>query len=139
MRKFAFIKPLNYRMRKHIILFFSVLLLFVACKLDKTPPGVLKQDKMINLLTALHLVDGSLSNYTAPDSLFKYGSARYTTLFKKFHTDSAQLSRSIKYYSLHPDKFVTMYTEILKRLNAKQDSLNKVISKQTPKNALPPK
>jgi len=127
-------------MRKHIILFFSALLLFTACKFDKTPAGVIKQDKMTNLLIAVHLVDGSIYNIDPnPDSLYKFGTARYAAMFKRFHTDSAQFNRSLKYYSKHPDQLQTMYTEIIKTLTKKQDSLNKVLLKQNLKNALPAK
>jgi len=127
-------------MRKHIILFFSALVFFASCKLDKTPPDIIKEDKMVSLLTAVHIVDGSLYNISpAPDSLYLHGSGRYTALFKQFHTDSAQFKKSFKYYSLNPEQLQKMYTEILKRLTDKQDSLNKVIAKQNPGNAVPKK
>jgi hypothetical protein len=127
-------------MRKHIILFFSALLIFTACKFDKTPPGVLKQDKMTDLLMAVHVVDGSVYNIDPnPDSLYKFGTARYLVTFKAYHTDSAQFNRSLKYYSMHPDQLQIMYADIIKKLTKKQDSLNKVIAKQNSKHALPAK
>jgi len=127
-------------MRKHIILFFSALLLFTACKWDSTPKGILKPDKMINLLTAVHIVDGSIYNIDpAQDSLYKFGTGRYQALFKRFHTDSGQFKKSLKYYAGQPEQLETMYTEILKKLTFKQDSLNKVLTKRNSKNALPKK
>jgi len=127
-------------MRKHIILFFSALLLFVACKFDNTPKGVVKKDKMTAILADLHLVDGSIYSFNqSPDSLYEKANGRYVALFKKHHTDTAEFNRSLKYYSLHPDKMEDMYTDVLKGLQKKQDSLNAIINKQNLKNALPKK
>jgi hypothetical protein len=146
MRKFAFIKPLNYRMRKYIILFFSALPFLLACKTNKAPNGIIVQDKMINLMTAMHLVDGSLYDINAsiPDSLYKYGKGKYVALFKRFNTDSTKFDKSLKYYTQHPDQLEIMYTKIMANLQAKNDSLNKVMKVTPPKttslkNALPPK
>ena len=127
-------------MRKHITLFFSALLLFAACKNEKTPPGIIKQDKMTNLLIAVHIVDGSVYNIDPqPDSLYKLATGKYKATFKKFGTDTGTFNKSIKYYSQHPDLMEAMYANIIKKLSFKQDSLNKAIQKQNKKNALPPK
>jgi len=127
-------------MRKHIILFFLALLFFMACNWGNTPKGILRQEEMINLLTAVHLVDGSLYNIDpSPDSLYKYGTGRYKALFKRFHTDTGQFNKSLKYYTVHPEQLETMYTQVMKNLQSKQDSLTKIIAKQNSKNALPKK
>ena len=127
-------------MRKHISLFFSALLFFVACKSDKTPPGIIKQEKMTSLLIAIHIVDGSVYNIDPqPDSLYKLATGRYKATFKNFGTDTATFNRSLRYYSQHPDLMEAMYTDIIKKLGFKQDSLNKEIQKQNKKNALPAK
>jgi hypothetical protein len=130
-------------MRKHIILFFSALLFLSACKLDKTPDGIIKQDKMISLLTDIHLVDGSLYNVPSsnPDSMYKYGNGNFVVLFKKYNIDSTQFKKSLKYYSFRPEQLDKMYTQILKNLQDKVDSINKVplkiVKPTTHKNAVP--
>ena len=140
MRKFAFIKPLNYRMRKHIILFFSALLFFVACKENKSTDGIIGQDKMVSLLTEVHIVDGSIYNITPhPDSLYKFGHGKYIALFKRFHTDSIQFKKSLQYYTTQPNLLETMYTQVLKNLENKRDSINKILLHPNTKNALPKK
>ena len=128
-------------MRKHIILFFSALLFLFACKWSKTPDGILKPDQMIKVMVAVHLVDGSLTNIDAPnsDSLYKHGRGRYVALFKRFRTDSTQFRKSVQYYTAHPNEFETMYTEILKNLQDKRDSLNKPVPTPKSKNAVPKK
>lgn len=120
-------------MRKYIILFFSGLLLLAACK--KTPAGIIKPDEMASLLTDIHLADGSMINIPQiPDSIYKYGMGKYLQIFKKHHVDSAQFRQSFKYYTLYPDKLVSIYDEVLKQLTAKSDSINSLIAKNNTAN-----
>ena len=92
-------------------------------------------------MTAMHIVDGSLYNINAPnaDSLYKYGYGRYVVMFKRYHTDSEQFKKSLRYYTQHPDQLETMYAQIIKNLQDKNDSVNKPPKPINPKNALPKK
>jgi len=65
-------------MRKYNSLFFSVLIFLVACGGDKIPKEIIGGDKMVQLLTEVHIIDGSMYNVMqVPDSLYKYGSGKY--------------------------------------------------------------
>jgi hypothetical protein len=129
-------------MRKYITLFFSVTFFLYACKGDKTPTGIIKHDQMVSLLTDVHIIDGSLySVQQTPDTLYKYGSGKYRSLFKRYGIDTAQFRRSMKYYASQPTEMGAMYDQILANLKVKIDSLNKIQLKniqQQQKNALPP-
>jgi hypothetical protein len=93
---------------------------------------------MISLLTEVHIVDGSMYSLSQnPDSLYKYGLNRYLSVFKKYHTDSAQFKKSLKYYTTQPDELEAMYDQVLANLKQKTDSLNKLQQKQY--NAIPKK
>jgi len=119
-------------MRKYIILFFSVFPFLFACNSGGSSGDVIPEDQMVAVLTAVHLADGRLINMSqAPDTLYKYGTSRYLAVFKQFHTDSAQFSRSYQYYSTEPEKFADMYDKVLKILQAKTDSLNKALNKES--------
>jgi hypothetical protein len=114
-------------MRKYKILFFSVLLFLAACSGDKIPDNIIKPEQMTSLLLQIHLADGTLYTVTQiPDSLYKYGTARYQALFKKFDTDSLSFKRSYRYYSLHPELLTVMYDKITANLKQKVDSLTKL-------------
>lgn len=136
-------------MRKHNILFFLALLFLGACIGSNVPDGIIKPDKMTNLMVDVHLVDGSIYDidYSAPDSLYKYGINRYLNVFKNHRTDSLQFKKSMAYYSLHPEQLEEMYAEVTEILQAKNDSINKIDSlnkiKKTPtrpgRNAVPKK
>jgi hypothetical protein len=113
-------------MRSYIGLFFSVLLFLTACSADDAPDGIIKRDRMVNLLTQLHMVDGSMYSIPqSPDSLYKYGTARYLLLFKQYQTDSVQFRKSYQYYAAKPDIMATMYDQIMLNLKNKSDSINK--------------
>ena len=124
-------------MHKYIILFFSVLTLLCSCGEDDAPAGILKKSAMINVLTEVHIVDGSLISISqSPDTLYKYGYPKYASAFKKYGTDSAEFRRSFKYYSFKPSVLTDIYTEVLKKLQIKTDSLTKLLTIQNKKNHL---
>jgi hypothetical protein len=118
-------------MLKYIIPFFLVTLFLPACKHGKPQPEIINHDKMISLLTDLHIVDGGMYNVVSfnTDSTYKYGTGRYLALFKRYHVDSTTFRRSLKYYTGKPVELEAMYDEILKNLTAKTDSANKSMLK----------
>ena len=114
-------------MRKYITLFFSASLFLFSCKNDKTPDDIIPHDRMVNLMTEVHLIDGRMySIVISQDSLAKYGTLRYDALFKRYHTDSAQFNKSMKYYVRRPEELQKMYEKILSNLRQKSDSLMKI-------------
>jgi hypothetical protein len=119
-------------MHKYIIFFFWVTLILTSCKHTKTDQAVISRDKMVSLLTDLHIVDGGMYNSVSvnPDTLYKYGMARYFALFKRYQVDSSMFRKSLKYYTGKPVELQAMYDEILKRLAAKTDSTNKLLYKK---------
>jgi hypothetical protein len=120
-------------MRKYIMLFFLVPLLF-SCK-SSTPPGILDQEQMAAVLVDVHIVNGTLAGMAQhPDTLYKNGIDKYQMVFKQHHTDSTQFKNSFKYYTSKPDKLSAVYDEVINRLKEKTDSLTNKPAK--PKNAV---
>lgn len=114
-------------MHKYNKLFFSVLIFLAACSGNKTPDGIIPQGRMTNLLTDIHIVDGSMYNVMQfPDSLYKYGTAKYQMVFRKYQTDSLQFRKSFQYYSSNPEKLQAIYDQITINIKQKSDSLNKL-------------
>ncbi|GAA4912560.1 DUF4296 domain-containing protein [Mucilaginibacter defluvii] len=132
-------------MRKYIILFFSALTVLCSCGDDK-PEGILNEKQMADVLTDVHIANGTMFSVPAiPDSLYKYGLGRYMLVFKQHGTDSAQFTRSYKYYTRDVEKLVAIYDTVNKKLQKKSDSLNKIFIKQQqqpqkikPQNPKPP-
>jgi hypothetical protein len=118
-------------MYKYLTLFFSVTLFLCGCKSDSVPGKFIQPHAMTGLLVQIHIIDGSLYNNTqAPDSLYKYGMGKYLDAFRKFHTDSAQFRKSMKYYADEPDKLSTIYDEVDKRIKTMMDSVNQIQTKK---------
>ena len=116
-------------MRKYIILFFSALVILCAC--HRSPEGIIEEKKMINLLVDVHMADGVLfTTSAAPDSLYKYGTGKFITVFKKYQVDSLQFIKSYKYYAANPELLLSMFDAIGKKLQLKSDSLSKIFIKQ---------
>lgn len=114
-------------MHKYNKLFFSVLIFLAACRGNKIPDDVIAQDRMTNLLTDIHIVDGSMYNVMQmPDSLYKYGTDKYQTVFRKYHTDSVQFKKSFQYYASNPEKMQAIYEQITLIIKQKTDSVNKL-------------
>ena len=113
-------------MRKYITLFFLGSLLLLSCNDDKAAKGVLSHDQMIGLLTDVHIVDGRMYTVSqSQDSLYKYATGRYLSVFKQHHTDSSHFRKSMNYYALNPTELNDIYDQVLTNLKKKTDSLNK--------------
>jgi hypothetical protein len=113
-------------MLKYICLFFSVTLLLCACKGKAGKAGIIPEDEMINLLVDVHIVDGSVYSAMSqvPDSLYKYDMGRFVVLFNRYHIDTAQFRKSLRYYAERPTEMANMYVVIMGKLQEKTDSLN---------------
>jgi hypothetical protein len=118
-------------MPKYIASFFLVTLFLSACNGNKSEKEIINTDEMINLMTDMHIVDGSMYNSVSQssDSLYKFGIAKYMALFKKYHVDSVQFRKSLDYYTNKPVEMGKMYDVILDKLQKKTDSLNKKLLK----------
>lgn len=121
-------------MRFYIILFFCLAAFFISCNTkDEIPADILNLHDMAGVLTDIHIVDGSLYSVPQqPDSMAKHGLGLYIAVFKVHHTDTAQFKKSMRYYSLHPDKLNTIYDDVIKGLTKKVDSLQKSKPKAPP-------
>ncbi|MEO3408563.1 DUF4296 domain-containing protein [Mucilaginibacter sp. CAU 1740] len=114
-------------MHKYITLFFSAALFLCACNGKSIPKDVLQPNAMANILTEMHIIDGTMYNVMqAPDSLYKYGAGKYAAMFKRLHTDTAMFNKSMKYYSNQPDKLLAVYDQVDQKIKDKVDSINKI-------------
>ena len=117
-------------MHKYNSLFFSVLVFLSACSSNKTPDGIIEPKQMVNLLTDVHLVDGGMFMVSqTPDTLYKYGTAKYLAVFKAHHTTADQFKKSFRYYSREPAELQKMYDQVMLIFKNKTDSINKVEAK----------
>lgn len=102
-------------MTKYIYIAFLALSL-AACgseKKEKIPAGILPKEKMIAVITDLHVAEAAINlNLLRPDSLYD--------VYEKNKITKQQYDSSFKYYSLNPEKLVEIYNEVLNEISKKQ-------------------
>ena len=96
---------------KRLLALFFLINFFIACSSDSVPNGILEEDKMIEVLTDIHLADGYAS-VLYNDTTKTKAAALYFAVYKKYDTDSVQVRKSLEYYTKHPDRLQKMYEKI---------------------------
>jgi hypothetical protein len=105
---------------KKLIIFF---LLLTACiKEEKTPPNILSQEKMVDVLIDIHIAEAkanrvSLRSY---DSIQAYYKKLETDVFKKHQVDSAVYRKSFIYYLDHMKQMDEIYSTVIDSLNVRE-------------------
>ena len=101
-----------------------ILLFFFGSCTDDTPKGVIPKEKMIRVLTDIHLIDG-YSSAVMPDSAAKVIPVLYQSVYARYQIDSAQFSKSLNYYSDRPEELEKMYDQVSKNLENLQKTEQK--------------
>ncbi len=102
------------------------LFFLAACASKPLPEGVLEEQKMVNVLADLSVIDGYMSTLMYTDSLRILGKNYYATVYKNHNISKAVFDKSMKYYSNQPVLLDSMYSKVTKRLEAKEKRLNKI-------------
>jgi len=119
-------------MKKRVIFFLFILVIFFGCTWDNLPEGVLSRKKMVPILVDIHLSEAinnqrynlSLNKDSLPEDL-------YLSICKKYKVDRAIIEKSLIYYGKHTRAYIPVYDEVLNVLSemevkAKNDTLRPV-------------
>lgn len=94
-----------------------------AC--SNKPDGVLSQSKMTNILTDIHVLEGSLAakgiNYNQFDLKSKY----YNSVLEKYSVTEAQFDSSVVWYTKNPKKYDDIYEKVYANLESLQEDVKK--------------
>ncbi|SEO09805.1 protein of unknown function [bacterium A37T11] len=85
------------------------------------PKGIIAQEKMVSVLTDVHLADGYVSSVPM-DSVQILRNSLYAGIYEKYDTDSAGLRHSLEYYSAQPQVYDSMYSNVKSKLQGLVDS-----------------
>ena len=121
---------------KRLQLFIIPLLLLTACQKNKLTEGVLDEQRMINVLADLSVIDGYMSSLMYTDTLRIEGRSYYATVYKNHNISKAVFDKSLKYYSNQPVLLDSMYSKVTRKLEAKERYLNKIQMKEQFKKVL---
>lgn len=115
-------------MKSFYVVILCSLLLF-SCKDENLPKNLIEEQKMIQIMAELHIIDGYMSTFTYTDSARINGKNFYNTVYKNNGITKTQYENSLKHYSMDPIKLDSMYSDVQKLLTAKEKALNKNLMK----------
>lgn len=96
-----------------------------SCSEKKKPAHILDEQKMVNIMTDLHIIDGYMSSLMYNDSTRTKGKNFYASVYDKHKITRAEYERSLKYYSMNPVLLDSMYSKVERILTAKEQKMNK--------------
>lgn len=103
-----------------------------SCTDNNLPKDLIEEQKMIHIMSELHIIDGYMSSLTYTDSIRINGKNFYNTVYKNNGITKSQYENSLKHYSMDPVKLDSMYSDVQKILTAKEKKLNKNSLKKNP-------
>lgn len=98
-----------------------------SCSEKKKPAHILEEQKMVNIMIDLHIVDGFMSSLMYNDSTRIKGKNYYASVYDRHKVTRAEYEKSLKYYSMDPVLLDSMYSKVERILSAKEQKLNKEI------------
>jgi hypothetical protein len=107
-------------------LFFLALVLIVSCRDNDVPKDLIEEQRMIQIIADLHIIDGYMASLVYTDSTRINGKNFYTTVYKSHKTTKAVYEKSLKYYSMDPVRLDSMYNRVEYLLANKERKLNKI-------------
>lgn len=121
---------------KKLQIFILTFFILTACDSNKLPEGVLDEQRMINVLADVSVIDGYMSSVMYTDTLKIKGSTYYATVYKNHNISKEVFDKSLKYYSTQPVLLDSMYAKVTRKLEAKEKVLNKIQMKEQFKKVL---
>jgi hypothetical protein len=111
---------------KVIKVFFLGLLVIAACRDKDIPQNLIEEQKMVQIIADLHIIDGYMATLIYTDSTRINGKNFYATVYKSHNTTRAEYEKSLKYYSMNPVLLDSMYNHVEALLADKERKLNKI-------------
>jgi hypothetical protein len=102
------------------------LLLLASCQSSpKTPPGILDQDSMINILIDIHVAEAKANSagLRSPDSVQVYYKFLEKDVFSKHSTDSTRYYNSYRYYMENIKQMDQIYAAVVDSLSLRENSI----------------
>ena len=108
---------------KRLLALFLGLIFLASCERKEKPEGLIERQKMVTVLTDVHMVSGYSATVMDIDTM-KQELANYMDMvYKKHQIDSVKFKKSLQYYSREPKMLNEMYDEVLRNLEAKEKDI----------------
>jgi len=107
---------------KKTAIFLLIIWFISSCSDSKKPENLIPEDKMIDILYDLNILQAIHSNDYKLLSL--YDLKPKTFIYQKYDIDSLQLIESHRYYITNMDKYKKILEKIIVRVKTKKDSIS---------------
>lgn len=104
---------------------FLLVIALTACGSDDKPKDLIAEDKMAVILSDIHVLESQVNDMhivNTDSSLLIYQKLRVKTL-KKYSIDTANFSKSLKYYIANPAYLKDIYVNVKKHLEEKKKKI----------------
>lgn len=96
-------------------------MLFSCEKEEEVPSDILSEEKMVETLIQVRILEGQVVNLTLPlDSAKNLYSVLEAELFEQLDVDSMAYIKSYEYYMMHPAKFEQIAEIVIDSLKVRQ-------------------
>ncbi|MDF1672539.1 MAG: DUF4296 domain-containing protein [Vicingaceae bacterium] len=113
-------------MNKITLILFLIIFLLASCGDDKElPKGVLPEDKMVDLMVELEIVQATLKYDAASEGLNPNYTKEYNKVFESYNINKKGFNISLDYYCSEPLKVKNIYDKVIVKLSENQGKLNK--------------
>ncbi len=104
-----------------------LVLIVVACgKRDNTPPGILKKERMVEVLGELYILEQKVIRLNLPrDSSDWVFTQLKQKLFETTGVSDSVFRKSLTYYLDQPQQLEVVYTTLIDSLNLKEQRVDK--------------
>lgn len=105
--------------------FILCMVFITGCNQNKHPKDIIEQEKMIDIMTDLHVIDGYMSQLMYSDTRKISGKNLYAAVYNNHHITKQIYEKSLKYYSMDPVLLDSMYSKVEKEIDLKEKKLVK--------------
>lgn len=102
-----------------------IIVLLSACSFLKNEKAIIKDEKLVEVLTDIHLADASLvvKGYHVRKDTLKI-ERFYSYILEKHEVTPAQLKTALEYYAKHTEEYDKIYDQVLNNLSKLESEVN---------------
>lgn len=109
---------------RQFITHLGIVFLIVGCGPEKTPPGILTEQEMVNVLTEIYLAEEKAGHIgISHDSIKKIFPAFEAKIFEKAGISDTLFTKSLEYYKANPKQLEHIYAALVDSLSLQAQRL----------------
>lgn len=115
----------GFFMKKNNYILYFIFICFFACKAEpELPKGILTEDKMIDLLVDMEVVQATLKYDAASERIKPNYTLAFEEVYQKHHLNKELFDTNLNFYCAEPLKMRKVYDKVLVKLSEQQAELS---------------